>query len=129
MLRLYLKVGDFVWAWRRRRPQGQQSTGKPRHSSNELLVVDCTVERTRADDLTCSVEVELGKETGSDANNRGWGFPQGLLCAQCASMGRNEGNSHRGATCFRCTVLGHEEGDARALACLCMSLRMCIFYL
>eukprot|EP00752_Nemacystus_decipiens_P016278 g14557.t1 len=50
-----LQVGDFAWAWRRKR-SGARSTVTDAGEQKELLLLDCVVERKKENDFVDSVE-------------------------------------------------------------------------
>ncbi|CAN0206541.1 unnamed protein product [Ectocarpus sp. 12 AP-2014] len=55
-----LQTGDFAWAWRRRR-SGARGTGLVTGSSEEVLLLDCLIERKKEDDIINSVEGLAGR--------------------------------------------------------------------
>ncbi|CAM9160402.1 unnamed protein product, partial [Ectocarpus fasciculatus] len=55
-----LQTGDFAWAWRRRR-SGVRGTDLQTGPSEEVLLLDCLVERKKEDDIVNSVEGLAGR--------------------------------------------------------------------
>ncbi|CAM9195821.1 unnamed protein product [Ectocarpus sp. 6 AP-2014] len=55
-----LQTGDFAWAWRRRR-SGSRGTDLLTGPSEEVLLLDCLVERKKEDDIINSVEGLAGR--------------------------------------------------------------------
>lgn len=77
-----MQVGDFAWAWRRKR-SGVRGTAIDAGAQNEMLLLDCVVERKNVDkDIVPSVQVWLDRRRSlwmwQAGASRGWRRRGGL---------------------------------------------------